>query len=291
MIKIAFQGARGAFSHRAAQIFVERMQNNEQVEPVSCRTFDEMFNTVTQDKADFAAVPLENSSVGSIVANYDLLWKVPVAIVGEVYVPVHHNLLVLPGTKLEQIREIYSHPVALDQVRKFLATVPQAKAVSFWDTSGSAFHVKETGNPAFAAVASELAAKEAGLEILARDIEDHSTNNTRFGIITPESKTNGISGPRKDALEMLKNCDSYKMTCSLELKHEPGSLAKLLDELASVNVNLTKIESRPNPDTPWHYRFFLDLELKRADDDRIASALKSHSIRHKILGRYPIATQ
>lgn len=287
-LRVAFQGAPGAFSHRATQLFAEQIGCRAQLEPVSCKSFDQIFDKVVSGEAEFAAVPLENSSVGSVVANYDLLWRSPVIIVSEVYLDVHHNLITLEGTKLEDIRQIFSHPVALDQCLKLLASLPNAKPVSFWDTSGSAFHVKEMGDPTLAAIASQYAAAETGLHMLKRNVEDHSGNRTRFGIIMGDLAAAGGAPMKQRALELVSQSDRYKLSCNVELAHEPGSLSRLLDALARCSANLTKIESRPIPETPWHYRFFLDMQISRDQDSCVATALRTHCNSSKILGRYPI---
>lgn len=286
-MKVAFQGAPGAFSHRAAQLFAQQMEEST-VEAVSCQTFEETFSKVLSRDVDFAAIPLENSSVGTIIPNYDLLSKSSVSILSEVYVPVHHNVLGIEGCTLEQLKEVYSHPVALDQCRKFLAAIPGARAVAHWDTSGSAFHIKELNDPSVAAIASEFAAKETGLKIIKRNVEDHEGNRTRFGIIAPESAAMAPTKSQKCAFDLINHLDRFKVTCTVELAHEPGSLARLLGGLAECGADLTKIESRPIPETPWHYKFFLDMQIDREQEPRMLSQLEKHTISKKILGRYPI---
>jgi prephenate dehydratase len=276
-LKVAFQGAPGAFSHRAVQLFAQDMSMLDKLNYVSCRSFDEIYETILARKCTHGVVPLENSSVGSIVANYDLLWKNPVSIVGEVYLPVHHNLIGFAGTDIDSIVQVLSHPVALDQCRQFLKSVPGAKAVSYWDTSASAFHVKETGDPTMAAIASEFAAAETGLALLKRNIEDHSGNRTRFGVITHSENVTDLDCPAAP----------FKISCVVELTHQAGALASLLRNLAILGVNLTKIESRPIPETPWHYRFFLDVEIPFDEvADAVTDAIARLSETHKILGRY-----
>ena len=134
-LKIGYQGAPGAFSHRAVKIFAEDLNRLEDVTPVSCKTFDEVFARILSGECSHGVIPLENSSVGSIVANYDLLWKNKVEMVGEIYLPIHHNLIGFSDTDISKLVEVYSHPVALDQCRTFLKELTGAKAVSYWDTS------------------------------------------------------------------------------------------------------------------------------------------------------------
>lgn len=286
-VRVAFQGERGAFSHKAVLLFAEDIDAMDALHIVPCKSFEHVFQTIAADEADFGAVPLENSSVGSIVANYDLLWTAPVKIVSEVYVPVHHNLLGFEGADISRIKEVYSHPVALEQCRKLLKSMPDAKAVSYWDTSASAFHVKAQGDPQLASISSDLAAKETGLAVLKANVEDHAGNRTRFGVITLSS---GEANGRTPYLTQLSSRlhSAYKMSCVAELKHEAGSLALLLQGLADEGVNLTKIESRPIPESPWHYRFFLDIEVDKRQDEAVSGKLGRLTMASKILGRYPI---
>ncbi len=275
-LKIGYQGAPGAFSHRAVKIFAQELGRLDEVVPVSCKTFDEVFNRILSKQCSHGVIPLENSSVGSIVANYDLLWKNKVEIIGEIYLPVHHNLIGFADTDISKLEEVYSHPVALDQCRTFLKDLSDSKAVSYWDTSAAAFFVKEMGNLAYAAIASEFAAEETGLTILRRNIEDFSGNRTRFGVIT---LVDGNS-PTIPAAPV-------KVSCVVEIAHQPGALANLLRNLAILGVNLTKIESRPIPETPWHYRFFLDIEVPFDDIvANVGTTVGNLSEAHKILGYY-----
>jgi prephenate dehydratase len=287
-MKIAFQGARGAFSHRATQLFAQQMGAMDTLEPLSCKSFDEAFAKVVSGEADFAALPLENSSVGTIVANYDLLSSSAVCIVSELYVPVHHNVLGIETANVAELKEIYSHPVALDQCRQFLASLPNARAVAYWDTSGAAFHVKELNSTCVAAIASDYAAEETGLQILQSRVEDHQGNRTRFGIITAEDPGTGSAELKSIAVQLIEGLDKYKLSCTVELEHKPGSLARLLGALARCEANLTKIESRPIPQTPWHYRFFLEIQLDHRLDSAVLESLDRFTIKNKVFGRYPI---
>jgi prephenate dehydratase len=288
-VKISFQGARGAFSHRAGQIFAEQLgAKAAKSEFAPLQGFNEVFDSIVSGECAFGVIPLENSSVGSIVANYDLLWNKDVLIEAEIMLPVQHQLLGFPEAKIEELEIIYSHPVALDQCRVLLKSLPNVKAISYWDTSGAAFFVKESANPRMAAIASEFAAKETGLTILKANVEDHAGNNTRFGIIRKDSYVHGSKNNGKtESGKAETSSEPYKLSCAAEIAHKPGSLAKLLTALADIGANLTKIESRPIPETPWHYRFFLDMELKSGShDDKIMAALSEYCRAYKILGRY-----
>lgn len=277
---IAFQGAPGAFSYRAGQLFAEQSGIAvAQCQFVACRSFEEVFQTVIAPEKPSTAgvVPLENSSVGSIVANYDLLWRNNVQIICEICLPVHHQLIGFEGTDVSSITAVYSHPVALDQCKKFLKNYPGMQPNAYWDTSGAAFHVKEAGNKAYAAIASQFAALETGLAILQRDIEDHCGNTTRFGVIVKEGEKQFVSEVTLP----------YKISFAGEVQHKPGTLATLLKAFATAGVNLTKIESRPIPEQNWHYRFFMDIEVTDHKQDKaVLAALKKHTETFKVLGRY-----
>ncbi|HEY9784072.1 MAG TPA: prephenate dehydratase domain-containing protein [Candidatus Obscuribacterales bacterium] len=291
--QIAFQGAPGAFSHRAGQLFAEHSGIRDEVKFVPCRSFDEVFNAILSERCAVGVIPLENSSIGSIVANYDLLWKSPVSIIGEVYLPIHHHLLGFAGTQVKALTNVYSHPAALDQCRNFLKSYPAMKPVAYWDTSGAALHVSASANRKNAAIASEFAAKEANLAILKRNVEDHEGNNTRFGIIAPVSAGSSNNGKVDERIDELVIAASknypLKLSCVVALPHTPGSLANLLKVFGDLGANLTKIESRPIPEMRFHYRFFLDMEISsREQEQAILKACGEHTEEFKLLGRYCI---
>jgi prephenate dehydratase len=293
-IRIGFQGERGAFSHRACLVFVQQSSVAHEVEFVSLKSFESVFNSVNNGEIDFGAIPLENSSVGSILGNYDFLWKLNVAVEAEILLPVRHQLIGFAGADPNELEAIYSHPAALDQCRDFIKTLPNAKAVPFWDTSASCLFVKESGNNRLAAIGSKFAAKEAFLSVLKENVEDHEGNNTRFGIISRAGRIdfsvpNGNGKRKFHSLNTdFAGCSSpYKVTCAVQLSHEPGSLARLLAAISELGINLTKIESRPIAENPWHYRFFIDFELPSSEkDDLLRKVLVSHAEAHKFLGRY-----
>lgn len=273
LTSIAFQGAPGAFSHQAAIAFAQRLGLDD-VRYVPCHTFGDLFTNVSKGVTKYGAVPLENSSIGSIVANYDLLWNSQAMIIAEHVLPVHMQLIGFEGTDLKKIEIVYSHPAALDQCRGLFAKYPNMSPRVFWDTSGAVVHVKEVGAPNCAAIAGELAAKEHGMTILASRVEDYEHNSTRFGLITATS-------------DDQRSPDApYKLSCAVELEHKPGALARVLTALTATGANLTKIESRPIGETLWHYRFFMDLELPSGDAEPIEAALKIYSRNFKLLGRY-----
>ncbi len=209
---------------------------------------------------------------------------------------MHHQLIGFAATRIEDLEVVFSHPAALDQCRKLFKDYPNLSARVHWDTSGSVIHVKESGNKAWAAIAGELAAREYGMTILSRDIEDYPLNATRFALIAavrngalphPMVRVERECSPKQANSELFSASKTYKECFAVELAHEVGALARLLNALADVGANLTKIESRPIGESPWHYHFFMDIEISSASmENELTAALKASSVRYKPLGRY-----
>lgn len=271
-VTIAFQGAPGAFSHQAAIAFARQLDVEARFIP--CQTFGEMFDGVSRGSTEYGAVPLENSSIGSIVANYDLLWNSNAHIIAEYVLPVHHHLIGFADADIKSLKTVYSHPAALDQCRGLFQKNPNLSARVHWDTSGAVIHVRDSGDRTAAAIAGELAAKEHGMHIIASNVEDYAHNSTRFGLIASAGNNGADPG------------EPYKLSCAVELEHKPGALANVLTSLAATGANLTKIESRPIGESLWHYRFFMDLEINAGGIEPIEAALKIYCRNFKLLGRY-----
>lgn len=271
-VAIAYQGAPGAFSHQAAIALAEQLAVKARFVP--CQSFNDVFQSVLSGSTEYGAIPLENSSIGSITANYDLLWSSPTTMVAEYFLPVHHHLIGFSGVNSDSIKAVYSHPAALDQCRALFQNRPGLSARVHWDTSGAVVFVKEAGDITQAAIAGELAAQEHGMSIIQRNIEDYSHNATRFALIS-------LASAAQPALTT-----PYKVSCAVELEHKPGTLAGVLNSLAAAGGNLTKIESRPIGETPWHYRFFMDLEILSGGVEPLEAALKVYCRNFKLLGRY-----
>jgi prephenate dehydratase len=271
--RIAIQGERGSNSHMAA---VEMLGD---VEVVPCGVSAEVIDAVLMQRVDAAVLPIENSLHGSVAEHYDLLLANPVRIDGESLLRIRHNLIAAPGVKLEEIRSVLSHPVALSQCRKFLGEFKQAKTVPFYDTAGSVKHLMEAGLRDTAGVAPELAAKEYGAEVLVAGIEDHAQNFTRFHLL------------RRDVDARVEGFGvANKLTLAFAVEHRPGTLVAALEQLRDAGVDLTKIESRPVPGKPWEYVFYV--ELRYADEamaDRAVRSLAPHCGMVKELGRYAAA--
>jgi len=270
-VAIGYQGAPGAFIHQAAIAFADQLEVKARF--VSCQSFNDVFQGVLSGSTEYGAVPLENSSIGAITANYDLLWTSDTKMIAEYFLPVHHHLIGFEGVSAESIKAVYSHPAALDQCRGLFHNRPGLSARVHWDTSGAVVFVKEAADKTQAAIAGELAAQEHGMSIIERNVEDYSHNSTRFALITGANTVQPVP------------TTPYKVSCAVELEHKSGTLAGVLNSLAAVGGNLTKIESRPIGETPWHYRFFMDLEIVSGLEP-LEAALKIYSKNFKVLGRY-----
>ena len=267
---IAFQGEHGAYSEEAI-----RQKLGPEVKTLPCRTFEELFAAVESGRADLAALPVENSVAGSINRSYDLLLERDLKVWGEIMLRVRHNLLAPPGTTLEQLTQVRSHPQALAQCERYL-TQHGLKAVPWYDTAGSAKELAANPEPGVGVIASALAAEIYGLEILERDVQDLAWNYTRFFLI-------GHQEPERQ--------DPSKTSLVFATAHTPGALHACLGEFANRGINLTKIESRPRRNRPWHYVFYLDFEghWKEERCKEALVGLLSRAAFVKLLGSYPAA--
>ncbi len=269
-IVVAFQGETGAYSEEAAfQYFGPAIQTKP------CESVDDVFKAVEQGEASTGIPPIENSLEGSISRVYDLLLDSSLRVCGETELRVVHCLIASPGVRLDMIKRVYSHPQALGQCRAFLKHM-NFELVPTYDTAGSVKMIKEKGITDGAAIASARAAEIYGMQIIAREIADNPNNFTRFFILAKED-----SPPT----------GNDKTSIVFALKHQPGALYEFLKELASRNINLTKIESRPTRLKPWEYNFYLDFEGHR--EDKIAREtlenLEKMALFVKVLGSYPKA--
>lgn len=253
MKKIAFQGRRGAYSESAAY----HLFGND-IEVVPMDTFEEIFQGIETGAVDGGAIPIENSTAGSIYDNYDLLYKWRHPIVAEVKLQISHSLCVLPGTKLEDLREVLSHPQGLAQCSRFFGRNSNIKSTAFYDTAGSAEEVARRGDKTVGAIASAYAGKFYGLEILAEGIENlPGVNFTRFYAIQKSADFQKL-----DEANFTKSASVIKTTLLFMLKDsgKSGTLYAALGCFAKRGLNLTRIESRPHPDRPWEYIFHLSFE-------------------------------
>jgi len=270
MIKVAFQGERGAFSEDAVVKLL-----GEDIDFLPCIHLRDVFQAVLEGNVDFGVVPVENSQAGTLAETYDLLLAYPLNIFAEVILRVSHYLMALSGENLTSIRTIYSHPQALAQCEEFLTKL-KVEVVPSYDTAGSAKMIKERELKGCAAIASKRAADIYALEILAPEIETNVNNYTRFFAISRE-KT-------KPALKT-------KTSLVFATENVPGALYKVLGIFAIRNINLTKLESRPGKSKPWEYVFYTDFE-GHIDSEVYQEAIKELeqvTIFVKVLGSYPQA--
>lgn len=245
MKRVAIQGFSGCFHEQAARDFYQSGMN-EDIAIVECATFDDLFSALAQGRADAAVMAIENTISGGLLPNFDLLRKNPQKIKGEVYLQIHQNLMALPGQKMEDIREVRTHYMAINQTRAFFERkCPWIKMVESEDTAKSAADIARERLEGVGAVASSLAAQEFGLEILASQIETYHDNFTRFLILD-------------DAIRVAKEAVNKSSLC-FTLPHKPGSLAHILTILSFYDMNLTRIQSLPIPGKRWQYFFYIDI--------------------------------
>jgi 3-deoxy-7-phosphoheptulonate synthase len=280
-MRVAIQGTHGAFSEAAAR------RRWPDLEVVPCREVRDVVEAVRAGRADAGCLPVENSLIGSVTTTYDILHEAfgdgSLRLTHEVLLPVHHTIMGLPGADLSQIRRVLSHPVALGQCRIWLGKhLPAVELVSAWDTAGSAEIVAQEKNPALAAIAARHAADAHGLVPLAEHVEDDASNQTRFLCFTTAAAAEheAVAGP-------------YKTSLIVSLDHRPGALAHSLQALGARGVNITALQSRPEPSAPWTYRFYFDIE-GAAEEPRVAEALEeieAMSAKFIVLGSYQAWTQ
>ncbi len=245
--KIAIQGVEGCFHQVAAQTFF-----GKQASVVPCLSFPELIRkTIDPTQTGAAVMAIENSIAGSILANYNLLQSSDLKIVGEVYLQIKQQLLVNPGIVLEDIREVHSHPMALQQCTGFLDKY-NWKLVETEDTALSARHVHQHKSKHIAAIASKLAGDLYGLSVLAPNIHTQKNNYTRFLVL-------------KRAADVAEVEDANKASVTFSTDHSRGSLAKVLTRIADAGINLSKLQSFPIPGSDWLYSFHADMEFETMD--------------------------
>jgi prephenate dehydratase len=266
-LKVAIQGIATSFHEIAAQSYF-----NEPIETVECLSFHELCESLSKGTSDYAVMAIENSIAGSILPNYFLLQSYHFSIIGELYLPIHMHLLVLPGVKMEDIRCIESHPMAIRQCSEYIHAMKNVEVRESDDTALSAKRVSELKLKDTAAIANEYAAKKYGLDILDKRIETHKKNFTRFLILT--KKSNGQS-------------ESNKASLSFEVANEVGSLAEALMTFKNNNINLTKIQSIPIIGKPSEYSIHVDVEWDRRKSYEDAMHQVLRQVRNlNVLGEY-----
>ena len=265
--RVVFQGAEGAYSQAAMDKYFGESVNSFHVE-----TFRDAMSAIDEGSADFAVLPIENSTAGMVSEIYDLLVEFENYIVGEQIIKIEHCLLGLPGTDLSEVKTVYSHPQSLMQSARFLQGYDW-RQISMQNNAFAAKKVKNDGDKTQVAVASEYAGKIYGLEVLQKGINQAENNSTRFIIVTNQKIF------RKDA---------HKISICFEVPHQSGSLYHMLSHFIYNNLNMCKIESRPIEDRTWEYRFFVDFEGNLADSavKNALRGLRDEARNMKILGNY-----
>jgi len=271
MTRVAFQGERGAYSEEAIYQFF-----GPEVETVPCQTFAGLFEAVEVGQAGYGALPVENSTAGSINRAYDLLLDHDLRVWGEVILRVRHALLAPPGTAQADVKVVRSHPQALAQCKRYLSNhgwTPE----TVYDTAGSARDLTVAAEAGVAVIASRLAGQLYGLEELAYGIEDSFYNYTRFFMLS-----------HQDPPRAQRN----KTSLVFSTRHHPGALYDCMGEFARRHINLTKLESRPRVNRPWQYIFYVDFDGHCQDPECEAAlmGLLRRSSFVKLLGSYPAAT-
>lgn len=267
-VRVVFQGVEGAYSQAAMKKYFSDNENNFHV-----TTFREAMEAIEEGAADFAVLPIENSSAGAVNEVYDLLVEFENYIVGETFLPIENTLAGLPGTTLSQIERVYSKAEALMQTSRFLEKHGDWQQISVSNTAAAAKKVLKEQDHSQAAVCSAYAAQVYGLSVLAEDINDETNNVTRFIIVTNQK----IFTPA-----------ASKISICFELPHQSGSLYQILSHFIYNDLNMTKIESRPVEGKSWEYRFFVDFEgnLEQPGVKNAIRGLREEARNLKILGNY-----
>ncbi len=244
-----------------------------------CRSFADVMRAVTRGEAEAGVLPIENSLAGAIPETYDLLAHAPLAIVAEAVLPVPHCLVGLPGTNIDAVTRVHSHPAALAQCRRFLSSLPDALPDVAPSTAGAAKRVAEAGDDRQAAISSRRAGERYGLVVLLNDVSDHAQNYTRFVSVAGYTRLDCASS------------DNWRVAVRFVTHHDPGALALAIQPLAEYGVNMTSLQSRPIPGRPWNYQFYADLVGHPLDPNvaRALQALESNVAELSYLGCFPAA--
>lgn len=267
--KIAIQGIKGSFHHQVAQEFFE-----QELALDECMSFDDLVKSLVNNKSHKGVMALENSIAGSIIPNYALIDRNNLHIIGEHYLDIHMNLMVLKGQTIEDIKEVHSHPIALLQCAVFFSQYPHIKLVESGDTAETARRIQEEQLKGIGAVAAPIAARLYDLHILAAGIHTVQSNKTRFVILKTQNK------------ELPKE-EINKASVKFELDDTPGSLATVLNVMNNCKLNLTKIQSMPIIETPFQYSFFVDVIFEKYKHyEKAKNILALMTTHFKVLGEY-----
>ena len=264
MTNISFQGERGAYSEAAAKSFFD------EIETIPFATFAEVLENTSKGNSEYSILPVENSLEGSVGESYDLLNSTSLNVIGEIYHRVEHCLIGIG--KLEDVDTVYSHPQALGQCREFIEEY-HMKTIPTYDTAGSVKIVKELNKKNCACIASKTSSLIYNMPIMSENIANNSNNYTRFLILS-----------KKESIQT----ENDKTSIIFSIKHEPGSLFRIIENFHKNNVNLTKIESRPTKSNTWEYNFYVDFEGNEENPKilEMLEKIKQESLFMKVLGSY-----
>jgi prephenate dehydratase len=266
---IAIQGAEGSNHHKVARDFY-----GSEIQLKECMSFDVLVDSLLDGSADLGVMALENTIAGSIIPNYALIDKYNLHITGEEYLHIHHHLMGLKGQKIEEIKEIWSHPMALLQCKEFFKKYPHIKLVEDVDTAEVAKRISKENLVGIGAIAPKIAAEIFNLEVIEDEIQTIKDNATRFVIVQTQESNNEIDEINKASLKF-------------ELNHKRGSLAAILNVLSDCKMNLTKIQSIPVIETPWKYSFFVDITFDDFKNYKKAvTIIEIMAEEFKVLGTY-----
>lgn len=240
-IKIAYQGIPGSYSSEAVHYYADELQ--KEVESISFNYSEEVLTPLLNNEVDLAILPIENSIAGPVNMNMDLLIKYPLIVIEEIYLPIHHHLLANKGECLESIKRVLSHPVALAQCHPFLKNYNMTP-IPEYDTAGACKIISKDRPPGIAAIASKKCAEVYGLEILCENIQEERNNITRFFVLSSNRENLSL--------------DQDKCSLAFKTLHLPGALLDCLEVFKKYGLNLTRLESRPIPQNPFQYTFFVD---------------------------------
>jgi prephenate dehydratase len=270
MRRVAFQGVAGAYSEEAIRQFF-----GAETESVPCDALEDIFPAVEREEADYGMLPVENAVAGSVTGSYELLLERDLRIYAEVILRVRHMLLAVPGTELADVKRVRSHPQALAQCQRYLDRHSLMPEPAF-DTAGSARELAAAPEPDVAVIASALAGELYGLDVLDPGIEDFPFNYTRFFVLS---------------LDDPPRAEKNKTSVIFSTRHQPGALYECVGAFATRGINLSKIESRPRLNQPWHYIFYLDFEGHSQDPQCAEALLDLLRLASfvKFLGSYPAA--
>lgn len=269
-MKIAIQGTLGSFHEMATRNYFR-----DDITLLPCNTFEELTGKLASHEADYGCLAIENSLVGSILRNYRLIMENPVKIIGEEYLRIRQNLLALPGQTIADLREVHSHPMAIEQCKEFFRHYPHITLINSIDTALSAREISEHQIRGRGAIGSSLAAKLYNLDTVAAGIETNKENYTRFLILSHQN--NGATHHRAN----------NKASLCFALPHQTGSLSKVLSIIAFYEINLTKIESSPIMGELWRYHFYADVMFDDSDRYRqCLTAIGPLTVDLQILGEY-----